>query len=108
MGQLPPSITTAHRPWPIPARSWFGFMRWHSLAFLHWPVAVEALRAHIPASLHLDSFDGVPWVGVVPFRMSDVHPRGIPPIPLLSAMPELNVRTYVTAQSKPGVWFFSL
>jgi uncharacterized protein YqjF (DUF2071 family) len=27
---------------------------------------------------------------------------------MLSAFPELNVRTYVTAEGKPGVWFFSL
>jgi uncharacterized protein len=34
--------------------------------------------------------------------------RGTPALPWLSAFPELNVRTYVTAQQKPGVWFFSL
>jgi uncharacterized protein YqjF (DUF2071 family) len=83
-------------------------MRWHSLAFLHWPVPAEAMRPHIPRSLQLDTFDGSAWLGIVPFRMSDVHPRGVPPLPLLSAMPELNVRTYVTAEGKPGVWFFSL
>ena len=49
-----------------------------------------------------------PWIGVVPFRMSDIAPRGMPTFPWLSAFPELNVRTYVTAGDKPGVWFFSL
>jgi len=44
----------------------------------------------------------------VPFRMSGVAPRLIPPMPFLSAFPELNVRTYVVAEGKPGVWFFSL
>jgi uncharacterized protein YqjF (DUF2071 family) len=83
-------------------------MRWRSLALLHWPVPVVALRAQIPSSLHIDTFDGDAWIGVVPFRMSDVHPRGVPAVLLLSAMPELNVRTYVTAEGKPGVWFFSL
>ena len=29
-------------------------------------------------------------------------------LPWLSAFPELNVRTYVVADRKPGVWFFSL
>jgi len=37
-----------------------------------------------------------------------VRLRWTPPLPGLSAFPELNVRTYVTAQKKPGVWFFSL
>jgi uncharacterized protein YqjF (DUF2071 family) len=40
--------------------------------------------------------------------MSGVRLRGTPAIPLLSAFPELNVRTYVVADGKPGVWFFSL
>jgi uncharacterized protein len=34
--------------------------------------------------------------------------RGTPPIPGLSRFPELNVRTYVVRDGKPGVWFFSL
>jgi uncharacterized protein YqjF (DUF2071 family) len=45
---------------------------------------------------------------VIPFRMSGVRARWTPPLPWLSAFPELNVRTYVTRDSKPGVWFFSL
>jgi uncharacterized protein YqjF (DUF2071 family) len=32
----------------------------------------------------------------------------LPSIPWLSNFPELNVRTYVTAEGKPGIWFFSL
>jgi uncharacterized protein YqjF (DUF2071 family) len=29
-------------------------------------------------------------------------------MPYISAFPELNVRTYVSLEGKPGVWFFSL
>lgn len=29
-------------------------------------------------------------------------------MPWLSAFPELNIRTYVSIQGRPGVWFFSL
>jgi uncharacterized protein len=29
-------------------------------------------------------------------------------VPLLSSFLELNVRTYVSAEGKPGIWFFSL
>ena len=47
-------------------------------------------------------------MGVVPFRMSDVAPRFVPAMPWMSAFPELNIRTYVSLQGKPGVWFFSL
>ena len=66
------------------------------------------LRGKIPAPLELDTFEGQAWIGVVPFRMSGVRLRGTPAIPFLSAFPELNVRTYVVAEGKPGVWFFSL
>jgi hypothetical protein len=40
--------------------------------------------------------------------MTGVRARFAPPIPGLSALPELNVRTYVTLDGKPGVYFFSL
>ncbi|MGB0760111.1 MAG: DUF2071 domain-containing protein, partial [Rubripirellula sp.] len=44
----------------------------------------------------------------MPFLMSDVAPRCCPAVPGLSKFLELNVRTYVTRDNKPGVWFFSL
>jgi hypothetical protein len=66
------------------------------------------MRQLIPAGLHLDTYDGRAWVGVVPFRMSGVRARWLPPISGLAAFPELNVRTYVTDGAKPGVYFFSL
>jgi hypothetical protein len=81
---------------------------WHDLLFAHWPIAPAALRGHIPAGLQLDTFEGQAWVGVVPFRMSHIHFQGLPPVWGLSAFPELNVRTYVVHEDKPGVWFYSL
>ena len=83
-------------------------MRWHDLLFMHWPVPYATLRPLIPPALALDTFDGAAWIGIVPFRMTGVRPRGLPALPWLSAFPELNVRTYVTTGGKPGVWFFSL
>jgi len=40
--------------------------------------------------------------------MSGVRGRGLPAIPGLARFPELNVRTYVNLNGKPGVYFFSL
>lgn len=40
--------------------------------------------------------------------MRGVAPRYMPALPWISAFPELNVRTYVEMEGKPGVWFFSL
>jgi uncharacterized protein len=82
-------------------------MRWHDLLFLHWPVRPEVIRPLIPRSLELDTFEGSAWIGVVPFRMTGVRPRYLPPFAGL-AFPELNVRTYVWSPGRSGVWFFSL
>jgi len=81
---------------------------WHDLLFAHWPVSIAAMRVLVPEQLALDTFDGQCWVGVVPFRMSGIHRRGLPAVPGFSRFPELNVRTYVIYEDKPGVYFFSL
>ncbi len=85
--------------------------RWHDLLFAHWALPPEKLRPLVPRELQLDTFDGKACVGVIPFWMSGVRLRGMPPIPTASTFPELNVRTYVRAPrepDKPGVYFFSL
>jgi uncharacterized protein YqjF (DUF2071 family) len=81
---------------------------WRDLLFAHWAVDAAKLRAQIPEQLKIDTFNGQAWLAVVPFRMVGVRLRGTLPLPWLSAFPELNVRTYVTCDGKPGVWFFSL
>jgi uncharacterized protein YqjF (DUF2071 family) len=98
----------AHRPYPPPDRAWHMTMSWLDLLFAHWSFAPEMIRALLPAGLELDTFEGRAWVAVVPFRMQHVGPRGLNWLPGVSAFPELNVRTYVVADGKPGVWFFSL
>jgi uncharacterized protein YqjF (DUF2071 family) len=81
---------------------------WHDLLFAHWPLPVSVMRPLVPPELSLDTYDGQCWIGVVPFRMSNICRRGFPPMPGLSQFPELNVRTYVTYAGKAGVYFFSL
>ena len=83
-------------------------MTWSHLLFAHWSFEPEAVARHLPANLTLDVRDGHAWLGVVPFLMSGVTPRCCPPMPYLSRFLELNVRTYVVVDNKPGVWFFSL
>jgi uncharacterized protein len=101
-------IFMAYRPYPVSSGKPLMYQRWHDLLFMHWPVPAHVLRSQMPPDLELDTFDGQAWIAVVPFRMSNIHPRGLFPVPWLSAFPELNVRTYVIKDGKPGVWFFSL
>lgn len=85
------------------------YQKWRHLLFLHWRWDPEDIRRRLPAGLHVDTFDGDAWVGIVPFFMKGVRPRGIPPLPGLSRFSELNLRTYVyDRDGTPGVWFFSL
>ena len=97
-----------HRPYPVSAGPWALGMTWRDLLFMHWPVDVDALRPLVPPSLSIDTFDGSAWLGVVPFDMTGVRPHFLPAVPGLSNFPEINLRTYVTAEDRPGVWFFSL
>ena len=98
----------SHRSWSLPGLPWTMKQTWNDLLFAHYPIKMEVLRKLVPDVLPLDSFDGMGWIGVVPFHMTDIRLRGMPPIPGTDRFPELNVRTYVTVDGKPGVYFFSL
>lgn len=97
-----------HRPWPLPEAAWVWRQSWRDLLFAHWPVPAATLRSLVPDELEIQEFDGTSWVGVVPFRMAGVMRRPLPDLPYFSAFPELNLRLYVEAEGKPGVWFLSL
>jgi uncharacterized protein YqjF (DUF2071 family) len=82
---------------------------WETLLFLHWPVPVAELQQLLPADLTIDTFEGKAYVSIVPFVVREMRPSFTPPIPGLSSMNEVNVRTYVHRRgADPGVWFFSL
>lgn len=92
----------------MPARPWILTQTWHDLLFAHWPIAPGVLAPRVPPDLALDLFEGQAWIGIVPFTMTNVAPRGVPALPWISSFPEVNVRTYVRVGHKPGVYFFSL
>lgn len=74
---------------------------WRRLTFLHWPFAPDLIRRFIPAGLHLDTFDGAGWMGLVPFEIYGT--------PGIGYFPETNLRTYVVGpDGSRAVWFFSL
>lgn len=81
---------------------------WHDLLFLHSRVSAAAVQKLLPPGVEVETFNGDAWLGLVPFRMSGIRPPWLPAAPWLSAFPETNIRTYVTCNGEPGVWFFSL
>src|SRR5262245_7454885 len=81
---------------------------WRHLAFLHWPVAPDAMPGLLPPGLELDTFRGTAYVGIVPFTIPLTR-TGRLGAPMAPAFHEINLRTYVHRGGRdPGVWFFSL
>jgi uncharacterized protein len=79
-----------------------------NVVFLHWPFPPDVVQRLLPPGVRVDTFDGTAWVGLVPFSMEGLGLPGLAPLPLVGSFPEVNVRTYVHAGRRRGVWFFSL
>ena len=99
-----------HRPYELPEARWTWRQTWRRLAFLHWPGAAGVIQERLPEGLEVDTFEGEAWLGVVPFKMTGIAKRPLPPVPFTHEFEELNLRTYVkpTNGGPAGVWFFSL
>lgn len=82
--------------------------QWRDLAYLHWRYDPAVVQALLPRGLTVDTFDGSAWVGLIPFAMRDIGLARGPGVPYFGSFSEVNVRTYVHVNGKPGVWFFSL
>ncbi|WP_121821361.1 YqjF family protein [Halostella salina] len=82
-----------------------GSMQWRDLLFAHYPVAPDWLRPHLPDAATLDTYDGQAWLGVVALTMTDVRPSFAP---FGRTFPQVNLRTYVTIDGDPGVYFLSM
>ena len=80
---------------------------WRHLLFANWPVDAANVEARLPDALSVQTHDGSAWLSVVPFVNVAVRPRGFPRR-AGGRLPELNLRTYVTCDGEPGVYFFSL
>ncbi|MGF1656120.1 MAG: YqjF family protein [Verrucomicrobiales bacterium] len=85
------------------------YQQWQQLLFYHWSIEAVQVQKTLPPGLEVETYDDMAWIGVVPFVMKNVRPRGFPAVPWLSHFLELNVRTYVkTSAGLSGVWFYSL
>jgi uncharacterized protein YqjF (DUF2071 family) len=82
-------------------------MGWRHLLFENYPVDPAVVDAHLPDAFDVDTHDGDAWLSVVPFTNVAVRPRGLPERVGIR-LPEINLRTYVTYDGTPAVYFFSL
>ncbi|MFC5541612.1 MAG: DUF2071 domain-containing protein [Bacilli bacterium] len=99
----------ASNKYVLPAKiPWLMKQTWSDILFLHYPVKKEVLELHLPPNLELDTYEGTGWVTIVPYMMKASGFRGLPSIPMGAGIPGINVRTYVKAGEKPGIYFFKL
>jgi len=98
---------TAHRPWPPPAGPWAQAQTRLDVVFAHWRVELDQAARLLPPGLPLDTQDGEAWVGLVTFRLGNLRLRGLPPLPRIT-FEQLDVRTYVTLDGRPGIWLCSM
>ncbi|RBI64500.1 DUF2071 domain-containing protein [halophilic archaeon] len=80
---------------------------WRHVLFANWSVDPELVARKVPDALDVQTRDGQAWLSVVPFTNVNVRPR-LTPKRLGRRLPELNLRTYVTFDGEPGIYFFSL
>jgi uncharacterized protein YqjF (DUF2071 family) len=93
---------------PLGGPVWFD-QRWLDLTFLHWPVRPEDVAHLYPPGTRPDVFDGMTYVGLVPFRMGFTKVGTAPALPYIGAFAETNVRLYsVDDAGRHGVLFRSL
>jgi hypothetical protein len=81
-------------------------MTWRDALFAHWAAPESVVAERLPDRLSLDTHEGTAYLGVVPFVMDDISPRGVP---VGLSFAELNLRTYVEGpDGTRGVYFFNL
>ena len=93
---------------PEPVKRAVMVQQWRDLAYVHWRYPVDEVQGLLPAGLEVDVHDGAAWVGLIPFSMRNIGLPRLPAVPYFGSFPEVNVRTYVRLNGRPGVWFFSL
>ena len=82
-------------------------MQWRDVLFAHWRVDPEVVEKQLPSEVTVATHNGDAFLGIVPFEMADIRPRGSP---IGRSFPELNLRTYVRQPGSQtrGVYFFNL
>jgi uncharacterized protein len=81
--------------------------QWTAALFLHFVVRPDDLQRLLPPRLEIDTFGRQAWLSLVFFRLK-LRPAGLPFIPVLSSLRELNLRTYVRHRGQQGIYFLRM
>ena len=99
---------TSHRPFALPAGGWTYYQEWNDALFLHWKIPFGNLRRVVPRNFTIDTINGDCYVSLVAFTMLKIRPRYFPSISFVSNFNEINLRTYIINDNKPGVYFLNI
>lgn len=99
---------TNHRDWKYPAKQWRYYQEWNKALFFHYKIDSFLLRKFVPKDLEIDEINGSAWISLVAFTMEKIRPHFLPAFPPISDFDEINLRTYVIKDQKPGVYFLSI
>ncbi len=99
---------TSHREWNYPTTKWKYYQEWNNALFFHYQIDTKIVRELVPNELEVDEINGSAWVSLVAFTMEKIRPRFLPAFPPISDFDEINLRTYVSKDGKPGVYFLSI
>lgn len=95
------------RQYPLPERSWKYYQEWHNVVMMHWSVVPEILRELLPKGLDLDLHNGKAWISLISFSVKNLRHRFFPVFASIPEFEEINLRTYVIRDGKPGIYIFS-
>lgn len=83
--------------------------KWRDLLLQHFELEdTSFLQKYLPKGCVLDGFEGKHYLGLVSMKMTDVRHKMLPDFVWFKSYHELNVRTYIVHDNKPGVLFLSL
>ena len=99
---------TDNRQFALPQNKWKYFQEWHHTVFLHWEIPVYYIQEFIPNTMKLDTFNNMAWISLVAFEVKNMRLRNLPSFPYISNFHEINIRTYIIKDDKPGIYMFSI
>lgn len=99
---------TDHRSYDAPKEPYAFYQEWNRALFFHWKVDAEVLQELLPENLSLDLFNNEAYVSLVAFTMEKIRPKFLPSFAPISTFEEINLRTYVIKDDKPGVYFLNI
>lgn len=76
---------------------------WADLTFVQWPVRPEAVEHLYPPGTRPDVFDGMTYVGLIPFTMRHTAVGAALPLPYFGTFHETNVLMYSIDRTRRGL-----